>query len=104
VLPAAGNRYQFIRPGTKVFAKIVDQKINAAILADDTCQNLTTDRLRRGKDNRFHSHHPFPPAQIRRQIPQLPIKQAFACTIRLLVLFFALGCLCGIGLCHRHNP
>ncbi len=45
VLPAASDRHQFVGPGTKVLAQIINQQVNAAILSDDPRQNLAVDWL-----------------------------------------------------------
>ena len=44
--------------------------------------NLTADWLGGGKDHRLDPQHPFPPAQIRRQVLELTIKEMFVSRIQ----------------------
>jgi len=78
VLPAAGDSDQVVGAAAQFLADVVDEKIDAAGLADDASQRRTPNRLAGGKDRCLDSVHPFTPARFRRQVVQLPIKQAFA--------------------------
>ncbi len=100
MLPAAGNRHQFVGPGTEFLPKVFDQQVDAAVFSHHPRQRLAADRLGRGKNHRLDPQHPFLPTQFLRQIFQLPIKQACACDAR-PVLAGLFGCR-GSG--HRHNP
>ncbi|OJH51526.1 hypothetical protein ATN81_01385 [Agrobacterium pusense] len=62
MLPAAGDRHQFVGSIPKLLDEIVDQQIDAAIFSNHPRQRLSADGLGRSKDHRLDPHHPFPPA------------------------------------------
>lgn len=43
MLPVAGNRHQLVRSIPQLFAQIIDEELNAALLANHPCEGLARD-------------------------------------------------------------
>ncbi|MBB5536444.1 hypothetical protein GGD55_003151 [Rhizobium giardinii] len=61
MLPAAGDRDDVIGTRPQFLAQVVDQKLDAAVSADHTRQNLAGDRFRGGRNHGLDAQHPFAP-------------------------------------------
>ncbi|ANH08731.1 hypothetical protein shn_31825 (plasmid) [Shinella sp. HZN7] len=103
-LPAAGDNVDLVGSGTKLLTQIIDQQVDAAVLADDPRQRVATDRLGRGKNHRLDAQHPFAPAHLRRQIRQLPIQEMFISSVRSPRALFVMRSFGSLWFRHRHNP
>ncbi|MET3582696.1 hypothetical protein ABID19_005758 [Mesorhizobium robiniae] len=66
---------EVIGAAAQLLANVVDQKIDAPALADDPRKYLATNRLAGRENGGLDARHPFPPACLRRQVIQLPVKQ-----------------------------
>ena len=65
------------RPPAKIFAQVVEQKVEDAIASNHPCEDLAGHGLRRGEQHRLDARLPFPPAQFRRQVGELAVEVGF---------------------------
>ena len=82
MLPAAGDRDDVIGTAAQFLPDIVDQELDAAVLADHARQSLAADRFAGSENHGFRPQHPFAPAQIRRQILKLAVEQLFGVKVK----------------------
>ena len=71
------DRDDVIGTAAQFLPDIVDQELDAAVLADHARQSLAADRFAGSENHGFRPQHPFAPAQIRRQILKLAIEEMF---------------------------
>lgn len=77
-MPKTASGDQVVGPAAQLLANIVDQKIDAAAFADNAGQRLACHRFLCRENGRLDATHLFPPAHLRRQVVELPLKEAFA--------------------------
>lgn len=88
MLPAAGDEDDLIGPVTEFFLQVVDEQVDAAVLANNTGQRLAADRRCRGKitasTRSIHSRQRSSGGKSTSSRSRRYSSPAFACPVRLL--------------------
>jgi hypothetical protein len=69
-------------PPFQIGGEVLDQKIDRSPLPHHACQVVARDRRGGGKEHRLNPAHPFPPAQLGRQVSQFAVQVRFRAILR----------------------